>query len=71
MYEDVCFYRRAGGYGVALDVWPFFPLAVCPRFVFEADHGVRNPSADFFYFASAHPLEGVDVPIGVYALRPT
>ena len=66
---DVCFYRRAEGYGVALNVWLLVPLAVCPRFVSGADLG--NPSADFFYIAYAHSLEGVDVPIGVYELRPT
>ena len=66
---DVCFYRRTGGYGVTLDVWPFVLLAVCPRFVSGADLG--NQWAFFYYIAYAHPLEGVDVTIGVYELRPT
>ena len=42
--------------------------AVYPRFVSGAD--LRNPSADFFDIANTHPLEGVDVPFGVYELRP-
>ena len=66
---DVCLCRRVEGYGVAWDVWLFVSLAVCPRFVSGADLG--NPSAAFFYNAYTHSLEGVDVPIGVYELRPT
>ena len=61
---DVCFFCRAEGYGVALDVWLFVHLAVCPRFVSGADLG--NPLADFFYIAYAHSLE-----VMVYELRPT
>ena len=64
---DVFFYpppneSGTGGYGVALDAWLFGPPAVCPRSVSGADLG--NPSADFFYIAYTHPLEGFDVPFG-------
>ena len=55
--QDVCLYRRAGGYGVALDVWPFLSLAVCPHFVFGADLGVGNPSADFFILHTHIPYK--------------
>ena len=49
-------------------LYAFIPAPVVyPHFVSGAD--LVNPSADFFYIANIHPLEGVDVPLWVYELH--
>ena len=49
------------------------PSDVCPSGIgiFVSGAELCNPSMDFFNFWYTHPLEGVDMPFGVFEILPT
>ena len=47
---------------------PSGPPSDCSHFISRAH--LRDPWMDFFNFAHTHPLEGVDMPFGIYENSP-
>ena len=64
--------RRCGGEGIGVSSnvgWSVHHASGWRIFVSGAE--LCNPSMDFLNFWHTHPLEGVDVPFGVFEILPT